>query len=564
MAFLGCSEPRIDDQGRKPADILFVGENILTLDAATETATGVAVRGEQIVAVDDADAVYELKGPNTRVIELGTQALMPGFVDSHGHLTFSARLLDFVNLASPPVGTALAISDVQALLADRLAKQPPAPGGWLVGFGYDDSLLKEGRHPNRDDLDAVSSDVPILIVHVSGHLAVANTPALAAQAYSAETADPPGGVIRRRPGSREPDGVLEETAASAVLYARIATIAPDRLERMLRDAALAYAARGITTAQDGAISPGDIRALRSAVAKEPLPIDLIAFQHESSLDQTSLATFEPDPEYVGGFRLGGVKFSLDGSPQGRTAWVTKPYTEGPHGAPPDYVAYPTVDPDEYKTRVGELIRRGVPVLVHANGDAAIDLMLDGVDEALAGSSGLDHRSVIIHAQLMREDQVNRAHALDAIPSFFSAHTFFWGDWHLRSFGTSRGANISPTGWAKARGLRYTIHNDAPVVPPDMMRLIWATVNRQTRSGQTIGPGQRVGVMDALEAATLSGAYQNFEENQKGSISAGKLADLVILGADPTAVDPTTIKDIPIVETFARGRSVYRWTAGLAQ
>ena len=259
---------------------------------------------------------------------------------------------------------------------------------------------------------------------------------------------------------------------------------------------------------------------------------------------------------MGGFRVAGVKFSLDGSPQGRTAWIREPYTEGPPGADADYVAYPTVEPDEYKKSLAPFIGRGIPVLVHANGDAAIDLMIEGVADAVGDGPIPDHRSVIIHAQLMRSDQLDLAAALRILPSFFSTHTFFWGDWHLKSFGPERGENISPTRWAIDKGVQFTIHNDAPVVPPDMMRLLWATVTRQTRSGHIIGPDQRLTVMEALHAMTLGSAYQLFEEDSKGSITAGKQADLVILGENPVLADPATLKDIPIVETIARGRSVF--------
>ncbi len=253
-----------------------------------------------------------------------------------------------------------------------------------------------------------------------------------------------------------------------------------------------------------------------------------------------------------------VKFMLDGSPQGRTAWVTEPYYEGPPGAATDYRAYGTMDPDLYKAGVAALIERGVPFLAHANGDAAMDLMLDGVEEASRDmDEAPDHRSVIIHAQLMRADQLDRAARLGVVPSFFSAHTFFWGDWHERSFGEDRGTNISPVRWAIDRGVNFTIHNDAPVVPPDIMRLISITVNRRGRSGRVHGPYQRATVQEALHAVTLGAAYQYFEEDTKGSITVGKQADLVILGQNPLTTDPAELEHIRILETFSRGRSVYQ-------
>ncbi|MBT6893605.1 MAG: amidohydrolase family protein, partial [Gammaproteobacteria bacterium] len=165
--------------------------------------------------------------------------------------------------------------------------------------------------------------------------------------------------------------------------------------------------------------------------------------------------------------------------------------------------------------------------------------------------------VIIHAQLTREDQLHRIKTLGLIPSYFSAHTFFWGDWHRQSFGEDRAGFISPVGRSAELGIPFTVHNDAPVVPPDVMRLLWATVNRETRSGFILGPDQRATPMQALHAVTLGAAYQYFEEDRKGSITPGKQADLVILGANPITSDPNSIKDIPVLETFSRGRSIYR-------
>jgi len=552
-----CSEqgPEPKTNASEAADTIFVGDNVLTMDENLADANGVAIRGEKIVAVGSRDAVMALRGPETRVVELGERALLPGFIDAHGHFTFAARFMNFINVSSPPVGRAETIDDIVRILADDIERNPVGESDWIVGYGYDDSLLAENRHPTRDDLDRVTTDHPIVLMHVSGHLAAANSKALALSGISADSDDPPGGVIRRRPDSREPNGVLEESAASRLLLERIGGIADDTLEALARKATRYYASYGITTVQDGAISPDDLERLRAAARREPFAVDIGAYVYVTLLTQEGIEDLAPDSEYNGGIRLAGVKFSLDGSPQGRTAWLTEPYAEGPPGAEPDYVAYPTMEPSYYKERVAQFIKRNVPVLVHANGDAAIDLMMDGVAAALEDGIVPDHRSVIVHAQLMREDQVERARKLRVVPSFFSAHTFFWGDWHRRSFGDARAQNISPTRWAIDKGVDFTVHNDTPIVPPDMMRLLWATVNRTTRSGHIIGPQQRLTVMEALYAMTLGGAYQYFEEDSKGSITVGKQADLVILAENPLNVEPNRLKDIAVLETFSRGRSV---------
>ena len=188
-------------------------------------------------------------------------------------------------------------------------------------------------------------------------------------------------------------------------------------------------------------------------------------------------------------------------------------------------------------------------------------MMDGIGAAVSVDAIPDHRSVIIHAQLMRPAQLQRVKALGLVPSYYAAHSFFWGDWHRRSFGEQRAAHISPVKATIEHGIPFTVHNDAPVVPPDMMRLIHITVNRTTRSGYVLGPNQRASVMEALHAVTQGAAYQYFEEDSKGSITPGKRADLVILGANPLDVDPETLADIPVMETFVRGKSVYQRVEG---
>ena len=558
---IACSPENSSEQATVaplPADLIFLGENIVSMDDAQADARAVAVRGEQIVAVGGADEVLAMTGADTRFVELGDQALVPGFIDAHGHVAFVARLIDFVNLSSPPVGPVETMDDVVRLLRERIAQREFAAGEWLFGYGYDDSLIAENRHPTRDDLDRASTEIPISLMHVSGHLAAVNSAALAAAGVDGSTENPPGGVIRRRPGSQEPNGVLEETAAYTFTLQRSAQTTPEQFEAGLMRALELHASFGITTVQDGGAMLSDVEAMRGVAARETLPVDVVAFPTITGLDDTSLDTFEHDTNYNGGFRVGGIKFVLDGSPQGRTAWLKQPYTEGPEGAPEDYVAYPAYDVDAYKRQVAKTLRRGVPVLVHANGDAAIDAMIDGVEAAFAGAAIPDHRSVIIHAQLTRPDQLPRIKALGIVPSYYAAHPFFWGDWHRRSFGEERAAFISPVKATIEHGIPLTVHNDAPVVPPDMMRLVHITVNRMTRSGHVLGPDQRASAYEALYAVTQGAAYQYFEEDSKGSITPGKQADLVILGTNPLTADPEALADIPVVETFARGRSVYRW------
>jgi predicted amidohydrolase YtcJ len=540
-----------------PADTILVGKHIVTMDGSRPEA--VAVTGATIAESGSRAQIMRLRGPATRVVELGERALVPGFIDSHSHATMVGRLSTFANLSSPPVGPVTDIASLQARLRQHIAARGLGSADWATGYGYDDSLLAENRHPTRDDLDAVSPDRPIAIQHVSGHFVVANSAGLTAAGISAASKDPPGGHIRRKPGSQEPDGVLEETAAYPVMMRMFGPAAGDPVPGLL--AALErYAAQGFTTVQDGAASPGDIAAISAhlAASGQSLPVDLVAFQSFGSLSKVAQGTcaVPVSKSYQGGFRVGGTKFVLDGSPQGRTAWLSRPYLLPPEGKGADYVAYPTVKPEQFMGDLAQCIAAGVPVAAHANGDAAIQLLIDAVGSAV-GEARPDHRTVIIHGQLMTETQLDQAKALGVVPSFFAVHPYFWGDWHRKIFGEERASRISPIRSAVARGIPLTIHNDAPVVPPMALRVMAIAVNRQTRSGFVLGPEQRATPYEALAALTINGARQYFEEASKGSITPGKRADLVILDANPLTVDPARIDQIAVVETIARGRTVYR-------
>ena len=539
------------------ADTIFFGDNIVTMDPDQPTVEAVAVRGETIVAAGSIDEVMALEGGSTRVVDLGDQALVPGFIDAHGHFMGAGRAEVSLGLHPPPVGDVSNIDDLVQKIRQWIEDNEIPAGEPVVGRGYDDSLLEEGRHPTRYDLDRASTDHPIALTHVSGHLRAVNSAALAASDITAATEDPEGGHIRRVEGSREPNGVLEEGAGGVIVGGYAGFDPGGDIDDLLRRTIDVYLGHGTTTIQNGGgTSPEQVAAWRALAEREPFDGDLAVFTRvEAILD----GELEYEPTYTNGIRVAGVKFMLDGSPQGRTAWVTEPYNEGPPGAPADYRAYGAGNAaaGTYKPGAAALIERGVPYLAHANGDAAMDLHLDGVEEAIADmDEAPDHRSVIIHAQLMRADQLDRAAELGVVPSFFAAHTFFWGDWHVRSFGEDRGTNVSPARWAIDRGVNFTIHNDASVVPPHMMRLVSIAVNRKSRSGRVLGPDQRLTVQEALHAVTLGAAYQYFEEDTKGSITAGKQADLVILGENPLTSDPAELEHIPIVETFSRGRSVF--------
>jgi hypothetical protein len=583
---------------------VYSGGDILTMAGDRPTyAEALVERGGRIVQVGPLGEALRLAGPGARRVNLAGRTLLPGFIDAHGHLPDYVTTWGRPDLSPPPVGTVKTVADIQAVVRRWLAEHP-APAGQLVFFtGYDDSLLAERRHPTRADLDAVSATVPILLLHASGHLAVANSAALALVKINRTTADPAGGVIQRDPVTGEPNGVLEETAGYPFLPLIPQPSLAQRLAN-LEEVQRWWASFGLTTAQDGLSNPGNLELLREAGRQGRLILDVVAYPFFKVLGDP--ATLEPklkeveivkpralwplgsmqanagrefagpqakplgtaqNPEsrpgklrvgvYENHFKIGGIKLTSDGSPQGRTAYLSQPYTTPPPGQSADYRAYPVMTQQEVDDWVALGWRNDIPILTHTNGDAAVEQLITAVGRARARYGAKDLRPVAIHAQLARHDQVDRMAALGIVPSFFTAHTFFWGDWHRKNVGEARAAGISPLAYAHSKGLRFTNHNDAPVVPPDMMRLTQTAVNRTTRSGFVLGPSERVSPYVALKAITDWAAYQYFEETSKGTLEPGKRADLVILEGNPLKVDPTKIAIIKVVETIKDGRSIYR-------
>ena len=562
ISLAACSPRSEQDSSPIPertrVEKLLISNHVVTMagDARHSEAMAVAINGERISWVGShGEAEASLVADET--INLGDQALLPGFIDAHGHATGMATFTQLANVASPPVGATQNIEDLKEALKRFIAERQIPDGDWVIGRGYDDSLLEEQRHPNRDELDAVSTTHPIYLIHVSGHLAAVNSRALARAGINAESEDPPGGHIRRRPGSTEPNGVLEETAASQ--FRQYLSSAIKDPVGAVGSAMAEYAAAGITTVQDGAASPDLIATLKSADKAGLVNLDVVVYPFGQA-DEYQVADSYQFGEYDGRIKVAGIKLMLDGSPQGKTAYLTKPYHVPPHGQSDDYRGYPNIPQDRVDQLVSHYVTRGIPIIAHANGDAAADMLIQAVHEA-PDAAGADHRTVMIHAQTVREDQLTQMKTLGMVPSFFSAHTFYWGDWHRDSvLGDTRGSRISPTASTLARGMPFTVHNDAPVVPPDMRRLLWATTNRITRSGQVLGSDQRISTYNALRAVTLHAAYQHFEEADKGSIEEGKLADLVVLSTNPLTLPTTDLLDLNINRTYSRGAEVFNRTA----
>jgi hypothetical protein len=528
---------------------LYSGGDIVTLAGdVPETVDALAVRDGHIIALGSLADVSRVAGRKAVRIDLKGRTLLPGFIDAHGHVSSVGQTAGLAQLAPPPVGK---VDSMAALQAALRAYTPPPGMPIVMGNGYDDSALAEKRHPTRHDLDAAIADKPVLVVHASGHFAVANTAMLKMLGITADTPNPPGGVIRREADGKTPDGVLEETAFFTAMKPLMPTTPEAGIAPFLAGLKI-YAANGITTAQDGRVMPEAWPALAEAAKRGVLPIDTVA-----------LVSFERDwPEavraqigkpYVGRLRIGGIKLTIDGSPQGRTAWLHDPVPVPPEGKGADYRGYPAIDIGLFNAKLADAAKNGWQVFVHVNGDEAAQALIDGVrSQGLAGK-----RTIAIHNQVVRREQLDEQKALDIQPSFFANHTYYWGDWHRDvALGAKRADFISPQATAWSIGLRPTAHNDSPVVPPDMMRLIWSSVNRRTQSGDILGPLERISPYRALQQITINAAWQIHEDGDKGSLAPGKRADLVILDGNPLKVAPEKLYAIRVVATVKDGKTVF--------
>lgn len=530
-------------------DILtMVGNSPNYVDAIVE-------KDGKIIFTGSSEEAMKVAGKGHNMIDLEGKTLVPGFIDGHCHFAnFGAQAIGAQLLASPDAN----VDDMETLISvlkEWNTSENRALTGWIYGTGFDDSVLKEKRFPTKHDLDEVSTEFPIMITHISGHFAVVNSKGLEKLGIDENSENPEGGIIRRENNSTEPNGVLEELAAIPYM---LQAIAPQSEEAIIKffeagqEMALSY---GYTTAQEGRAMQN--QEILVAMAKtDKYKIDVISYIDYMFIDKYMTSKWNSE-NYINKFRIGGMKVTLDGSPQGRTAWRTKPYLIPPEGMPHDYSGYPAIPNDSILSSIFEKgFKNNWQILTHTNGDAAVDQLIRTMKPLKEKYGNEGRRDVIIHGQYIREDQLDQAKNMDMIASLFPLHTFYWGDWHTQLIGDSLVQHISPVKTALKKGLDVTIHTDAPVALPNLMRVLWTAVERTSRSGKIIGPDERITPYEALQAITIWSAYQHYEEDKKGTLEKGKLADLVILDKNPLKINAEDIKDIQVLKTIKEGKIVF--------
>ena len=542
LAGLACRRPGPRGAWSSPPSLVLHNGNIVTMDPARPRARAVVVCGDRFGAVGDDRDARALAGPGTRRVDLGGMTVVPGFIDGHCHPAI-AGLLHLTQVACDLPS----IAAIQEAVRARAARTPP--GGWVLGFNYDDGKTAERRYLTRADLDAVAGDHPVLISHRGGHSAFASSLALARAGVNERTPDPTGGRFERDPATGRLTGRVLENAVAA--FEPVLPRAGSREERRqgVRLISRMLARSGITSAHDAWGGPDDLVAYQEARAAGELATRIYCLIGHGDLDRMIAAGVRTGlgDEWL---RVGAVKATCDGSISERTARVSAPYV----GRPSDHGIL-VADAEALYPLARRAHAAGWQIGIHANGDAAIDLVLGIYERLQRELPRRDPRFRIEHCTIVDRDLVRRIRAIRAIPTPFSTYVYYHGE-KMRHYGADRLEWMFALRSFLDAGVMPTLASDYPPGPFEPMMALQSAVTRTDMRGTTWGARQRVTVEEAIRIGTVHGAHASFEEHLKGAIRPGMLADLVVLGRDPLREDPARLIDIPVLRTMVGGRWVH--------
>lgn len=532
---------------------LYFNGTVLTMDDDLPIVSAVVTDGERILAVGEEAALRAALKPDAEEVDLKGRTMIPAFIDPHGHFPDPGFIQLFrVDLAPPPRGDCLDIQTALKRLAKRAAATPK--GEWVMGVLFDNTAVAEKRMPTRAELDHVSIEHPVWVLHASGHNGAANSVVLNMLGVCKETPDPAGGRFGRDLQTGEPNGLIEGLSAMGVMSDTDFLIDRERFWPGFNACRDEYLSQGVTFAQNAWSTRKMLEHFNSLAEGEDPGIDILLLpigELEPDLSSGPEALQWRNNRY---FTLGPRKLFTDGAFQLQTAYLSEPYYKPFNPDSPYGMTY--TEREELFNQVRKLHRMGFQIHCHCNGDAGTDNLLDAIEAALEDFPRQDHRHTVIHGQVLREDQMARMARLGVSVSFFTAHIHYWGDRHHDTFlGPDRAARISPAASAERHGVRFTIHNDASVTPTRPLHLIQCAVNRRTASGRTLGEEERISVRSALKAHTIDAAWQVFQEDERGSISAGKLADFAVLSGNPLE-HSDNLDACSVVQTIRRGQSVF--------
>ncbi|MFB6454012.1 amidohydrolase [Chitinophaga sp. Hz27] len=547
--------------GAGPDYVLYNAVVVPMTDSGT-TYQAIAIKDGKILQLGSNDSIRKLTQTGTKEIDCQGKTIMPGFIDAHAHIGLNASLSFAAKLEGSPYGDVNTIKAIQDTMRAYISRNYHDDTSYILGNGYDDATLEGHKQPTKEDLDAISTTHPIYLFHSSGHMGVANSALLKAMGITDTTSNPPGGIIVKENG--KVTGLLMENAninALMFMMPHFGITAEEMMKSLIASEKLWFS-YGITTICEGRASPETIELIKSACDKDLVKGDYIVLpdfdQNEKLLD--SLKQYYGN--YQHHFKIGAVKFTFDGSPQGRSAALTKPYLHHPIGQDATYkgeLIYPRDKAGQY---LAEVFSKGMQVHIHCNGDAAIDEGLELLDSLYKlGKIPKGAINVMVHTQVCRPDQVDKLAAAKSylMPSWFPTHTYIWGDWHRdTTLGLERASHISPLKAGLDKNILFTIHTDAPVTPPDLLTAVYAAVNRRTLFSKTVlGPEQCISPWEAMKAITVNGAIQWGEEKSgKGKLVADGIADIVILSDNPLTVAKETLNKIKVLSTYKNGKPVY--------
>lgn len=515
--------------------------DFITLDSANQNIEALLINNGKIEKVGKEKEVLALKDSKTEVIDLSKKTVMPSFIDAHSHFFAVANDLSQVNL-----NNCKSFKDIQNKILEYIKSNNIKQNQWIIANNYDNNNLQEERNITTEELDKITNN-PIVIKHKSGHSGVLNSKGLQMLNITENTANPDGGKIDKKDGKLT--GYLEENAFIENIK-KIPMASENELLNNIKLAQEKYASYGITTVQEGYLTKELIPIYKKIIENKVLRLDVVAYIDEKSEGIVGEEFANYIKQYKNNFKIGGYKIFLDGSPQGRTAWMRTTYANDEN-----YYGYGTMTDKEIERIIEKAYNNNLQLLAHCNGDMAAEqytLCIQKLNKNIAKI-----RPVLIHGQLLGVDQLEDIKELGIIPSFFIAHTYYWGDVHIKIFGLQRAEKISPAGSSSKKQIVYTFHQDSPVIEPNMFETIWCAVNRKTRQGITLGTDERISVIEAIKAVTINSAYQYFEESTKGSIKEGKIADLIVVDKNPLKVDRNELRNIKVLETIKDGQTIYR-------
>ena len=529
------------------ADLVILGGNIITVDSVKPRAQAIAIKFGRILAVGQDDEVRPLIGTDTRVVDTHGKTVIPGLNDAHCHVLSAGRSHFLVNCGPTVVKS---IAEIKKAIAEK-AKTTPK-GEWIVGFGYDDTKMVENWYLNRNDLDEVAKEHPVWVRHVGGHMSTTNSVGLKIANLTKDTADPVGGRYGRDKATGELNGVIYESAQHQ--FARgdnplIPHPKPEQDREAIKWVCNEAASIGLTSFTDAHVDTTMLQAYQATLASGELTIRTNMLLGIDKLDHFVAAGWRTG---LGNdmLRVGGIKIIGDGAITGRTAYLSEPY----EGSTDDYGIL-AIAPDVLEERVMTAHKAGFQVAVHANGDAIINMTLDAYEKALKAYPRENSRHRLEHGTVVNPEILARMKRLGVVVLPFGSYIYYHGE-KMKYYGAKRLSMMFAHRSFLDMDIPVGGSSDHTCAPWSPLAGIQSCVTRKSHTGEVLGPEQRVSLEEAIWIYTMGSAYTSFEENIKGSIEVGKLADLVLLDKDPTKVDPDTIKDIPIMATIVGGEFVY--------